>query len=259
MRYATFMTTVEQAAGITREQADRAVRATLETLAERITAGEADDIALFLPPEVRPLVTVAPPEAEAFGLDEFVRRVAEREGVDERTARDHARAVFVALGEAVAPGELRDMAAQLPRDFEEMLDAAGVGRRQAIPDDDVVGRVARRIGCERDLARRVADAVLEALAIRISAGEAEDLEAELPPDLHPAIQRGLAQNPSATLMTADEFVAAVAERAGASLEDAEEYARAVFGALREVVSGKEFADMAAQLSRDFEPLLAARR
>jgi uncharacterized protein (DUF2267 family) len=57
-------------------------------------------------------------------VDEFVRRVAEREGTDPKTAREHARAVFTALGEAVAPGELRDMAAQLPKDFAPLLKAA---------------------------------------------------------------------------------------------------------------------------------------
>jgi uncharacterized protein (DUF2267 family) len=259
MRYATFMTTVEQVAGITRDEAERAVRATLETLAERITAGEADDIAAFLPPELRPYLESSSPQAEPFGLDEFVRRVAEREGVDRETAAEHARAVFVALGEAVAPGELRDMAAQLPREFDDLLKAAGIGRGRALAEDDVVGRVARIAGLDPDRARRAAEVVLEVLAIRISAGEVEDLEGELPADLLPALERGLAESRAAKLMTADEFIAEVAEREDISLEEAEQHVRAVFAALRDVVSSKEFHDMAAQLSSDYEPLLAGRR
>jgi uncharacterized protein (DUF2267 family) len=256
VRHATFIRTIEQAAGILPEEAERAARATLETLGERITGGEAEDIARFLPRELRPILESASARAEPFDMEEFVRRVARREGVDEATARRHARAVFVALGRAVAPGELRDMAAQLPKDFDELLRAAGEGGDLAVRDPDLIGRVAELTGLDREQARRAAEAVLETLAVRISAGEVEDFLADLPRDLQPAIERGLAESRSATVMTADEFVARVAQREGVSLEEAEQHVRAVFHALREVLTGKEFSDVAAQLSRDYAPLLA---
>jgi uncharacterized protein (DUF2267 family) len=256
MRYGTFLTEVERLAGITRPESENAARAVLETLGERITRGEADDIAAFLPRELRRALTAAPEPAEAFGLDEFLGRVAEREGVDVQTAREHARAVLGTLGFAVAPGELRDMAAQLPADFEELLEAAGVGRRRAMDRDDLVGRVAEVTGLDRDAARRVTEAVLETLAVRISDGEVEDLEAELPADLRAALERGLRRSRAASAMSVDEFVATVADREGVSLEEAEAHTRAVFAALRAAISGKEFSDVAAQLSRDYERVLA---
>jgi uncharacterized protein (DUF2267 family) len=256
VRHATFIRTIEQAAGILPEEAERAARATLETLGERITGGEAEDIARFLPRELRPILESASALAEPFDMEEFVRRVARREGVDEATARRHARAVFVALGRAVAPGELRDMAAQLPKDFDELLRAAGEGGDLAVRDPDLIGRVAELTGLDREQARRAAEAALETLAVRISAGEVEDFLADLPRDLQPAIERGLAESRSATVMTADEFVARVAQREGVSLEEAEQHVRAVFHVLREVLTGKEFSDVAAQLSRDYAPLLA---
>jgi uncharacterized protein (DUF2267 family) len=256
VRHATFIRTIEQAAGILPEEAERAARATLETLGERITGGEAEDIARFLPRELRPILESASALAEPFDMEEFVRRVARREGVDGATARLHARAVFVALGRAVAPGELRDMAAQLPKDFDELLRAAGEGGDLAVRDPDLIGRVAELTGLDREQARRAAEAVLETLAVRISAGEVEDFLADLPRDLQPAIERGLAESRSATVMTADEFVARVAQREGVSLEEAEQHVRAVFHVLREVLTGKEFSDVAAQLSRDYAPLLA---
>src|SRR3954468_14940700 len=104
MHYATFLSTVEQVGGMTRGQAERAIEATLRTLAERITGGEAEDVARFLPEELRPFLFPTREEAERFGLAEFYRRVADRAGVDRRTAAGYARAVFVALGLAVAPG-----------------------------------------------------------------------------------------------------------------------------------------------------------
>jgi uncharacterized protein (DUF2267 family) len=59
VRLGTFLDIVEEAAGIPREEALRAVRATLRTLGERITRGEADDIAAFLPKELREFLTGA--------------------------------------------------------------------------------------------------------------------------------------------------------------------------------------------------------
>jgi uncharacterized protein (DUF2267 family) len=251
------MNVAGQAAGLTPDEAELPVGATLETLGERISRGEADDVAAFLPRELRPLLTQAPPPAEPFGLFEFVGRVAEREGVDGDAAAEHARATFEAIGFAVAPGELRDMISQLPRAFDELLERARVGQRLAMADDDFVLRVARRADLDPDHARRATESVLETLAERLSAGEVEDLVLELPGQVRPALRRGLEASRSAEHMTADDFLTLVAEREGVSGDEAAAHTRAVFAVLRDLVSGREFSDMAAQLSRDYEPLLAA--
>jgi uncharacterized protein (DUF2267 family) len=254
MRYATLLDIVQQTAGVTRPEAERAIRAVLPVLAERITGGEADDIAAFLPHEVRPLLTPMHEPAAAFDLDEFHRRIAQRLGGDEQAAHEAARAVFTALGFAVAPGELRDMVAQLPKDYAPLLNAAGIGRRMA-DDDDLVANVARRAGLDPDRARGATEAVLETLGERISAGEVKDLEEELPARLAPALERGLEHSRAARRMGADEFVATVAAREGVDPEAARDHTRAAFAALRDYVTDEEFADLVAQLSKDYEPLL----
>jgi uncharacterized protein (DUF2267 family) len=256
MRYANFVTIVEGLTGLSPPAAEQAIEAVLRTLGERITRGEAEDIAVFLPEEVRPWLTSAPEPAEAFDRPEFVRRVAEREGVDRQIAEEHVRAIFRALGAAVAPGELADMASQLPRDFADLLEAAGLGRRQAIAQDDLVARVAQLLGTDRATARRATDAVLQTLAVRLSAGEVDDLEDELPADLHPALERGVAETRAATKMTEQEFVSRVAELEGTPPEEAERHAHVVFQVLREALSDDEFSDMVAQLPTDYAPLLA---
>jgi uncharacterized protein (DUF2267 family) len=256
MRSATLLTLVERLTGLDRPEAERAIETTLRTLAERVTGGEAGDIAAFLPREMRGWMVPTREPAEPFDRQEFVWRVADREGVDPQTAEEHVRAVFQMLGFAVAPGELRDMASQLPKDFEDLLEAAGVGRRRAIAQDDVIGRVAELMSTDRETARRATEAVVQTLAMRISAGEVDDLEAELPADLHDALQRGLAESRAARKMSEAEFLAHVAELAGTGLEEAERHAHAVFQALREALSPKEFSDMASQLSQDYAPLLA---
>jgi uncharacterized protein (DUF2267 family) len=256
MRYATFMSIVEQEAGISREQAERATRAVLETLSERLTRGEALDIAAFLPELLRPWLTWAPEPAERFDLETFLRRVASRAQLDESRALAVTEAVFAALGAAVAPGELRDMAAQLPRDYDGLLDAAGVGRRRLPGDDDLVRRVIELTRLDNEDAARATEAVLEVLGERISAGEVEDIEPQLPLYLRPALRRGLDRHREAVTMSRDEFIARVSELEDASLEEAERHVHAVFTALRDVVGEKEFSDVVAQLSDDYAPLLA---
>src|SRR2546423_9481935 len=92
MDYQRFLAIVEGAAAIPRESAERAVRATLQTLAERIAGGEARDLAEQLPPELAPWLATTS-GAERFDVDAFLRRVAGREGTDVATAERHVRAV----------------------------------------------------------------------------------------------------------------------------------------------------------------------
>jgi uncharacterized protein (DUF2267 family) len=108
-----FLAVVELYASLDRDTAKRATAATLATLGERIAKGEARDLAAELPPELAPLVATHGP-AERFDLDEFIRRVAEGEGVDLATAERHASAVFVALSRSVSEEEWDDMVAELP-------------------------------------------------------------------------------------------------------------------------------------------------
>ncbi|MFV2116432.1 DUF2267 domain-containing protein [Micromonospora sp. LOL_025] len=126
MNYDTFVDQVAQRTRTPSEQAVALTRATLETLAERLTGGEVLDLAAQLP---RPLQLVLKPSprtesAERFGAAEFVARVAVRAGVTEPAARDAARAVFVTLREAISGGEFDDVVVQLPRDFRDMVEPA---------------------------------------------------------------------------------------------------------------------------------------
>jgi uncharacterized protein (DUF2267 family) len=120
MDHDAFIELVEQAAHVDRETAERAARATLQTLGERIAMGEARDLALQVPPEVSPWIATTT-DAEGFGVDEFVRRVAEREGVDPDTAERHVTGVFTALGQTVSFDEIDDTVAQLPTEFRRLM------------------------------------------------------------------------------------------------------------------------------------------
>jgi uncharacterized protein (DUF2267 family) len=121
VQYDDFIRSVAQRADIAREDAERLTAATLQTLAERITGGEAEDLAAQLPQELKPHLTGGREEAERFDVDTFVARVADRAGTDPDQALAHAGAVFATLREAVTAGELDDIAAQLPDGLRDLV------------------------------------------------------------------------------------------------------------------------------------------
>jgi uncharacterized protein (DUF2267 family) len=96
------------------EMATIVTRATLQVLAQRISGGEARDIARQLPGDLDEALR---PEHEVF-----IQRVADRALVDFEAARAGVRAVFQTLREAVTGDEFEDVLAQLPRQYTALLD-----------------------------------------------------------------------------------------------------------------------------------------
>jgi uncharacterized protein (DUF2267 family) len=117
MKYPEFIAKVAERGALPRDEADAITRATLQTLGERITGGEARDLAAQLPQELQDALASASEEAEPFGLDEFMERVGERAGVAPADARDGINAVFQTIEDAVSFGEFEDVMSQLPEEF----------------------------------------------------------------------------------------------------------------------------------------------
>jgi uncharacterized protein (DUF2267 family) len=268
--YAGFIATVEREADVPHDQAQRAVSATLETLAERISGGEAHDLAGQLPPELGRLVDGhAGDGPRPLSAGEFFQRVQVREQVPIMEAQDHVRAVFVALRQTVDPAEIADLASELPRELEmllfddrppEELDAGAAGGSPSSAQD-FVARVAARTALDEDGARRAVDAVLEQLAFRLAAGETDDLERRLPPALRAPLERGKTRkpSPSAHWLPLKQWLIGVAEREGVSRAEARLHARAVFETLAEAIGDDELEDVAAQLPSEFRALFPRRR
>src|ERR1700704_1363989 len=94
MTYDEFIGQVQSRARLgTSGDAVRATRATLEVLGQRLFGGEAKDLAAQLPQEIGYYLRQAE-TSESFGLDEFFKRVSERERVDLPVAVHHARVVI---------------------------------------------------------------------------------------------------------------------------------------------------------------------
>jgi uncharacterized protein (DUF2267 family) len=83
-------------------------------------SGGADDLAAQLPQEIQPYLKQAQAN-DSCGLDEFYRRVSQAEGVDLPVAVYHARAVVSVVFNAVSEGEIEDVRAQLPDEYDPLF------------------------------------------------------------------------------------------------------------------------------------------
>ncbi len=112
-------------------EALRAIGATLQVLGQRLFGGEAGDLASQLPSELGHYLRDGQERGnESFDLDEFFDRVSLLEGVDLPDAVFHARVVISVLQEAVSRGEMDDVRAQLPEEYDPLFESRGEGRMQ---------------------------------------------------------------------------------------------------------------------------------
>ncbi len=129
MQHDEFIGQVQHRARLSsRGDAEVATRATLETLAERLAGDEPFNAAAQLPRGIAEYMEhVDAGVGDRFSLDDFFQRVSIREGVELPQAVYHARAVIEVLQEAISPGEIEDIRAQLPKEFNPLFEAGSQG------------------------------------------------------------------------------------------------------------------------------------
>jgi uncharacterized protein (DUF2267 family) len=204
VEYDEFIDRVAELAGVSREHAEVLSHATLTVLADRISGGQALDLAAMLPEELGEHLRKPPSKTpKNYGFDEFVVRVHDRAHVPLDEIRPGIRAVLLTLREVSGEKEFRDTLAQLPGQFRALLqeeggpgtastggqtadpDAAGdrpAGRpgSQAAQDDALVQRAAERAGVSAQDAAELTRATLTVLGDRIGGQQAHDLAQRLP-------------------------------------------------------------------------------
>jgi uncharacterized protein (DUF2267 family) len=126
MQFDDFLRRVEEraACGLNQSGAERAIDATLTTLGELMSKGDLNRLADQLPRELqRPLRAGRDrvEELNGFGVEGFLARVADREGLSPSEALDHARAVFDVLEQAVTGPELHHVREGLPEKFATLF------------------------------------------------------------------------------------------------------------------------------------------
>lgn len=102
-------------------EAERVTRTVLGLLAQRLAGGEAKDLAAQLPAPLQDAVLGTAAGGEAFGVEEFLRRLAERVGGTSETARRDAGAVLSTVAEAVSGGEVNQVLTQLQSGYAALF------------------------------------------------------------------------------------------------------------------------------------------
>jgi len=120
--------------------------------------------------------------------------------------------------------------------------------------DKFVGEVQNRarLPSRGDTVRAI-QATLGTLAERIAQGEADDLAAQLPPELSVFLEDA----ETTERFSVDDFFLRVAAKESADVPDAAHHARAVMAVLREAVTAGELDDIRGQLPDNYDPLFEA--
>ncbi|SDP92252.1 Uncharacterized conserved protein, DUF2267 family [Actinopolyspora xinjiangensis] len=106
-------------------EADRLARASIRALSERLAAGQLNDLAPALPPELREELYGFGGQAVAFDKDTFLDQVSgEIDTVDLDEVERRVEAVFEVLLRWIPDEEIEDTVAQLPPDLADMFRSA---------------------------------------------------------------------------------------------------------------------------------------
>ncbi|MDZ8107879.1 MAG: DUF2267 domain-containing protein [Nostoc sp. DedQUE12a] len=129
MEYNEFITHVQTLAqSDSREEAERATRATLETLKERIANDEAEELAANLPQQLGDYLRGQKLNGDrSFNLQEFIFRASQKENIEPTTTAIHVRAVFAVLQNAINPQTFAAFHAHLSHDYEELFATSPTG------------------------------------------------------------------------------------------------------------------------------------
>lgn len=143
MRYRQIVEHVQKIAGFKApEDAQKAISAVSEALAERLSGGLMRKVASQLPKEISSVMDSVP-RHEVFGLQEFFNLVAGKLGTAPAEAMHHAEAVLAVLQDA-APVEIWEQVyPELDPEYRKFIDSSAVtGKREGF----LIGRVRKSLG-----------------------------------------------------------------------------------------------------------------
>jgi uncharacterized protein (DUF2267 family) len=123
MQHDRFIGLVQNRARLSsRGEAEVITRAVLETLAERLAGDEPANAAAQLPKGLAAyLQHDYAGSGMAYSLKEFLKMVSLRAGLDVSQAAYCTRVVLEVLREAISKGEMNDIKAQLPQEFDALF------------------------------------------------------------------------------------------------------------------------------------------
>ena len=123
MQTREFIRTVAERSALSREESADLTRATLETLADRLSASEAGELARQLPEPLNESLVTRTAATEKFGLEEFIGRVSKHTGLTVAETTGGVRAVFTTLHDLLARERFDHVMAPVPDDFLDLAAA----------------------------------------------------------------------------------------------------------------------------------------
>jgi uncharacterized protein (DUF2267 family) len=132
MQYEQLITQIQDGAGLSsRDEADEALRATLEAIGAGIPEDLADELAAQLPDEIarclRPPALVAAGGGDRMNRREFVHRIAEACHLDDEQAAQIIPAVFAAIDRACGGMISTEIRYALPAEMRSLTGDMGTG------------------------------------------------------------------------------------------------------------------------------------
>jgi uncharacterized protein (DUF2267 family) len=132
MQYEQLITQIQDGAGLSsRDEADEALRATLEAIGAGIPEDLADELAAQLPDEIarclRPPALVAAGGGDRMNRREFVHRIAEACHLDDEQAAQIIPAVFAAIDRASGGMISTEIRYALPAEMRSLTGDMGTG------------------------------------------------------------------------------------------------------------------------------------
>lgn len=122
-----FISAVQSRVGLeSSDETINIVRGVLETLADHLAGNAPAKLAAQMPEEIGALITEykndPDAEGEGFGVEEFLRRTAERANIEDSSqAKSYAIAVLAVVREAISEGEFDKMRGTLPAEYDELF------------------------------------------------------------------------------------------------------------------------------------------
>jgi uncharacterized protein (DUF2267 family) len=263
-RYDRFVALVSDLASLSLPEAEVAVRAVIETVAEHLPEEQRRELADRLPKAMRPWLQ-DPGAGEQLRHGAFPHRVAEREGMavesNDRVAlhavERHIQAVLEVVRLVLLPDEFEALAERLPEEARAVIRASQPHARGVVTAERFLDLLANTARFDHERALLATEAVLETLGERLAAGEVDDLAALVPGEFRPALELGrLHSGGKAERFDVDEFLGRVAEREGGTpYDETLDDVRFVFRTLSETLPEKELDDILAELSREYGELV----
>lgn len=120
MGYRELIKKVQHYSGFSDKESKEALDCTVEAVAAMLTDDERKDFASELPVELQNLALSVEPIEDKSQKD-LLYQVSERQHIDENRAKKQLLSAWQALKDAISPGELADIKAQLPNRSAALL------------------------------------------------------------------------------------------------------------------------------------------